>query len=39
VAASAIAVGLTFAVHNQIEVAQYVSAHARHVPARTVAIR
>jgi Zn-dependent protease with chaperone function len=39
VVASVIAVGLTFAVHNQIEVAQYVSAHARHVPARMVATR
>jgi len=39
VAASAIAITLTFAVHNQIEVAQYVSAHARHVPARMVDTR
>jgi Zn-dependent protease with chaperone function len=38
-AASAIAITLTFAVHNQIETAQYVSAHARHVPAPTVATR
>ena len=39
VAASAIAVTLTFAVHNQIEVAQYVSAHTRHAPARMAATR
>ena len=38
-AASAIAVGLTFAVHNQIEVAQYVSAHARHVLTHPVVTR
>jgi Zn-dependent protease with chaperone function len=36
-AASAIAVGLTFAVHNQIEIAQYVSAHPGPAPARTAA--
>jgi Zn-dependent protease with chaperone function len=39
VAASTIAIALTFVVHNQVEIAQYVSAHTRPVPARTVATR